>query len=182
MTSALVLIDLQNDFFANDELALCRADLVQTCNGLVERAHRAGVLVVEVHTVHEADGSTWALNMRDDDQGMAIRGTEGAAPVPGLLGGQVTLEKTRDSAFHRTDLERLLARHGIERIVLAGVSTESCISATATDAYARDLRVTLVSDATASMNREWHVRTLSGLTQLYRQAVVESSAVSLDDL
>ena len=172
MSPALVLIDLQNDYFADDELARCRDDLLAGSNRLVRAAREAGAPVVEVQTVHARDRSTWALNMLDDDQGMALEGTPGAARLDGLLESDHLVVKTRDSAFHGTGLGRWLREQGVSRLVLAGVSTESCIAATATDAYAYDLRVVLVEDATASVEKRLHDQTLERLHQQYRQDVV----------
>ena len=56
---ALVLIDLQEDFFDDPELKRCRADVSDACNLLVDRARAAGAPVVVVRTVHAADRSTW---------------------------------------------------------------------------------------------------------------------------
>jgi len=86
--------------------------------------------------------------------------------------------KTRDSAFHGTGLDEWLADRGVGRLVLAGVSTESCIAATATDAYAHDLEVVLVSDATASVESRLHDQTLERLQAQYRQDVRPAADVS----
>ncbi len=133
---------------ADPELERCRDDLVATGNDLVRVAREVGVPVIEVQTVHEPDGSTWTLTMHEDGQGVVERGTEGAERVEGLdPDGAEVVEKTRDSAFFETDLAERLRRAGIDHVVLCGVSTESCIAATARDAFALDLGATLVSDA-----------------------------------
>jgi len=172
VTTALLLIDLQNDYFADEELGRCRADLLAACNGLLEEARRAGALVVEVQTVHDPDRSTWTLNMLEDDQGVVLAGTCGARRLDDLHEADHVVVKTRDSAFHRTELAEVLAAHEVGRVVLTGVSTESCIAATATDAYAHDLRVVLVRDATASVDEALHDQVLERLQQQYRQEVV----------
>ena len=175
---ALLVVDMQVDYFNDSELERCRDDLVAACNTLVERAAAAGAPVFEVRTEHKPDRSTWALNMRDDDSGMVIEGTPGAEPVAGLrTDGTFTVVKTRDSAFFRTGLEDALAARGVGTIALAGVSTESCIATTAADAYARDLRVVIVDEAVASVDPELDRRTLEQLEQQYRQP-----AVRLDDV
>ena len=175
---ALVIVDMQVDYFNNSELARCRDDLVAACNALVERANAASAPVIEVRTEHKPDRSTWALNMRDDDSGMVIEGTPGAEPVRGLrTEGTITVIKTRDSAFFRTELEDLLVSRGIEAIALAGVSTESCIATTAADAYARDIRVVLVDEAVASVDPELNRRTQEQLEQQYRQPTVSLDQV-----
>lgn len=178
MTTALLVIDLQYDYFADDELERCRDDLVEACNLLIERARAAGAPVLEARTVHKRDKSTWALNMLEDDQGMALEGTRGAERLDELEEPDHVVMKTRDSAFHDTGLFEWLDQRGIERLVLAGVSTESCIAATAADAYAHDIRVVLVEDATASVEWEQHDQTLARLKEQYRQDVVKAEDVS----
>jgi nicotinamidase-related amidase len=177
MTTALVLIDLQYDYFADDELERCRDDLVKACNLLVDKARDAGAPVVELQTVHRDDKSTWALNMLEDDQGMALEGTRGAERLDELREVEHVVVKTRDSGFHATDLHEWLTERGVDRLVLAGVSTESCIAATATDAYAHDLAVVLVEDATASVQWRLHDETLERLKAQYRQEVVRAEDV-----
>jgi nicotinamidase-related amidase len=180
VTTALILIDLQNDYFADPELARCRDDLLEHSNELVGRARATGAPVVEVQTVHARDKSTWALNMREDDQGMALEGTSGAARLDRLLEPDHVVVKTRDSAFFGTELGAWLVDRDVDRLVLAGVSTESCIAATAIDAYARDLRVVLVEDATASIEWRLHDQTLERLHQQYRQEVRSVAEISFD--
>jgi nicotinamidase-related amidase len=177
VTTALVLIDLQNDYFRDAELERCRDDLLKHANELVDRARAAGAPVVEVRTVHARDRSTWTLNMLEDDQAMALEGTPGAARLGGLREPDHVVVKIRDSAFFGTDLDPWLADHSVDRLVLAGVSTESCIAATAGDAYARDLPVVLVEDATASIEWDLHDQTLARLREQYRQEVVSTADV-----
>jgi nicotinamidase-related amidase len=180
VSRALILIDLQYDYFADGELERCRDDLVKACNLLIDRARSAGAPVVEVRTVHARDKSTWALNMLEDDQGMALEGTRGAERLDELVEPDHVIVKTRDSAFHDTDLAGWLAERGVDRLVLAGVSTESCIAATATDAYAHDLEVMLVEDATASVEWSLHDQTLDRLKAQYRQDVIRAENIRFD--
>jgi nicotinamidase-related amidase len=171
---AVVMIDMQRDFFNDPELERCRDDLVRTCNRVIDHALERGLPVFEVRTVHAADRSTWSLNMLDDDSGMTIDGTPGVEPAPGLRNAGSTpamtlVTKTRDDAFHGTDLGELLVARGVDALLLCGVSTESCIAATATTAYARDLAVGVVLDATASVRWDLHDHTVDSLREQYRQ-------------
>ena len=168
---------MQVDFFNDPELERCRDDLIAACNTVIDGALDRGLPVVEVRTLHAPDHSTWALNMVDDGEGLTEEGTPGAEPVDGLhhagtTPGVTLLPKTRDSAFYGTDLEELLRREGVQSFLLCGVSTESCIAATAVDAYARDFAVALVEDGTASVRWDLHDHTLDSLRAQYRQPVV----------
>lgn len=182
----VVLVDMQRDFFQDPELERCRHDLTAACNRLVGAALTRRLLVVEVRTRHDRDRSTWALNMLEDGTGMTVAGTPGAEPVEGLSHAGTTQEirlihKTRDSAFHGTELAALMAAAQVDSFLLCGVSTESCIAATATEAYARDIAVGLVRDATASVRWDLHDHTIESLRQQYRQPAlyVEAAIASM---
>ncbi|WP_197430136.1 cysteine hydrolase family protein [Auraticoccus cholistanensis] len=172
---ALVVIDLQQDLC----LGVPELDsVVQRVNALAARAREEGAPVFEVRTTHLPDGSTWALNMRDDGQGMALRGSEGWGPVPGLeLPGAQLVEKTRDDAFLGTDLADRLRGAGVDAVVLCGVTTEACVAVTGASAYGHDLRVVVAEDAVASSDDEAHIRALKWLEEQYRAELVRSDQV-----
>jgi len=173
---ALVVIDLQVDYVEAPGLRDRRTDLVSGVAQLARRAHEAGVPVVEVRTVHAADRSTWTLDMLEDGEGLVIAGTPGADRLPELdLAPDTVVVKTRDSAFFGTDLLDALGR--ARRPALVGVSTESCVRATAVDAYAHDLRAVLVADAMASADESQHRETLDRLHTQYRLPVARLADV-----
>jgi nicotinamidase-related amidase len=58
-----------------------------------------------------------------------------------------------------------------------GVSTESCVFATAIDAFAHDLVVTVVFDGTASVDWDLHEQTLERLPQQGRREAIESTDI-----
>lgn len=176
---ALMMVDLQNGFFEHGPLKERRAELLQHTRALLAWAHRLGLLVVNVRTQHRADRSTWTLNMLEDDQGFALVGEHGAQPLPELdLGGCVEVIKTRDDAFLGTDLATLLRAQRIGTIVLAGVSTHSCIATTAARAYAENFHVVLASDAIASDRPAVHETTLGLLAEEFRFAVLTSTTIT----
>ena len=83
------------------------------------------------------------------------------APEPGDF---VIRSKKRLSAFYGTDLDVLLRSLGTETVVIAGINTNTCVLCTAFDAFNRDLRVVVPSDAVASMyGEDLHVFGLENL-------------------
>jgi nicotinamidase-related amidase len=62
--------------------------------------------------------------------------------------------KPRYSAFDLTPLALVLDGLGAERMVLAGAATEMCVAQTAIDAREQGLKVTVVTDACASVDAE----------------------------
>ncbi|WP_169799235.1 cysteine hydrolase family protein [Nocardioides jensenii] len=168
-TPALVMIDMQVAFFSSGPLEPLREELVSRCNELHRWASYRQIPVFQVRTQHQADKSTWTLSMLEDDQGFLIAGDDDAGPVPGLVTeGAAEVVKTRDSAFHGTDLaDRLRERH-VDLLIVCGVSTHTCVSATATDAYAHDLHVVLAEDAIASHRPDLHQPWLDMLCEEFR--------------
>ena len=52
----------------------------------------------------------------------------------------ILLEKPRFGAFYGTDLELILRAHGIDTVIISGISTPVCCDTTAREAQARDFR------------------------------------------
>ena len=64
--------------------------------------------------------------------------------------GEPVVEKSTNSAFIGTDLERQLRAEGIETLVVVGLTTEHCVSSTARMAGDLGFETYVVSDATAN--------------------------------
>ena len=71
--------------------------------------------------------------------------------------------KHRYSAFGETDLADQLRRAGVERVVIAGVVTNVCVRATATDAFFCGFDVTVASDAVAATSPGLHREALAAI-------------------
>lgn len=168
--TAVLIVDMQNAYFANQALRDQQAGLVAACNQLIEAAKGASLPVFMVTTAHHRDISTWTLNMMADQQGYLFTGSDGTATVPDLeTAGTIALTKTRDSAFFETTLLSMLRNYDITQLILAGVSTHTCIAQTAADAYAANFAVTIATDAVASHQPRFHQVMLDLLALEYRQ-------------
>ena len=92
---------------------------------------------------------------RSADGGRFHAGTPGfefkpeAEPLP----GEPVLEKTTTAAFVGTDLEDRLRRDDAETLVVAGLTTDHCCSATARMASDLGFETLVVGDATATHDR-----------------------------
>ena len=128
--TALLVIDVQSGVVDH---AHQRDEVVANIGALVERARAEEVPLVWVqHSSEEmAQGSDeWAFVPELEQQP--------AEPV---------VHKRFGDAFEETDLEEVLARAGVGRLVVAGAQTDACIRSTIHGAFARGYDVTLVGDA-----------------------------------
>ena len=87
--------------------------------------------------------------------------------------------KPMHSGFYQTPLQILLQHLGVTSIVLAGLTTNSCILCTAHDANMRDFQVTVVSDCCAARSRREHKEALANMREMASAKVVTLSSLRL---
>jgi biuret amidohydrolase len=156
-TTALIVVDMQNDFVAPGAPMESR-----TGRGMVPNLKRAldccrahGIPVIYTAHVHRSSGCDMGLLAHAPSIGRGealVDGSPGAAIFPEIAprDGEIVISKHRFSAFYGTDLEIILRGLGVTTVVITGVTTENCCHATARDAYFRDFQVVFLSDATAT--------------------------------
>jgi nicotinamidase-related amidase len=140
--SALVLIDLQNDYFPGGRFELHEASAAVAKAGQVLAAFRARGWPV-IHVRHEADrpGATFFLPGTD---GAAIH--PAVAPAP----GETVVLKHFPNSFRETDLQERLEALGVRHLVVAGMMTNLCVDATVRAAFDLAYDVTVLGDACAA--------------------------------
>ena len=174
----LVIIDMQRAYFATEALQLQKDSLVKSINQLIHAANESKAKVFNIRTEHAKDTSTWTLNMMRDNEGFLFRGSDETKPVDGLdITNAIDIVKTRDSAFYNTILKDSLQKLNISTLILCGVSTHTCITQSAADAYAADIHVILAKDAVADDSPDFHDVSLSQLKKDYRQDVLSNQEI-----
>jgi nicotinamidase-related amidase len=149
--TALINIDLQKCFVdsAPDGLAL-----LDSINELAVACREAGILVIHTRHVLRPDGSNIGL-LRDIPaiRDALLNEDAGSAALHEALvldERDIVLDKPRFGAFYGTHLAEILGSRGIDTVIISGISTPVCCYTTAREAHARDLRVLLLSDGTAT--------------------------------
>lgn len=160
-TRAAVLVhDLQRYFlrpFAPGCPALDAA-LSRTAD-VLGAARVAGVPVF--YTAQDGDHSDRGLQGDLWGPGMTATG-EDTAIVPEVAprAGDHLVTKRRYSAFAKSDFGERLADHGRDQLVITGVYAHIGITATAFDAFQREVRPFVVADAVAAFTHDQHARAL----------------------
>jgi gluconolactonase len=167
---ALIIQDMQNDVmmeggaFAStgSPVHAREQNVVENIRRLAETCRARGVMVIHVWFVVEpgAPGMTLNAPLFEGvvDNNALVRGTWGAAPVPGLepKPGDFVVEKMRMSAWEGTRLETLLKSGGRNVIINTGAWTNMSVEHTARTGADKGYLIVLPEDACSTMNADWH--------------------------
>ena len=183
---ALLLIDFQKDFCHPDGyLAKVGGDLkpahkaVRKVMPVLEAARNAGVMVFHTREGHRpslidlSKYKKWRSCLAGAEIGMTsqtgskflVRGSPGWEIIPELapIEGEEVFDGPGYDKFMHTDLEHCLRCAGVKYLIVAGLTTEVCVSSTIRGATERGFECILVADGTAGSEMEFcvaHIKTM----------------------
>jgi nicotinamidase-related amidase len=133
--------------------------VIDVQNGVVAGAHQRDTVVANISTLVEkarGEGVPIVWVQHSDEQ--LETGSEAWEYVPELArqDSEPLVHKAFGDSFEDTDLEELLAKAEVGRLIVTGAQTDACIRSTIHGAFARGYDVTLVGDAhTTEDQTEW---------------------------
>jgi len=160
--SALLVIDLQNDFFHDDGVHAKNGVDVTALRERIPEALKLSNLCreLDIPVIHIGYVLHPDKNGRAADVGLFVAGarpwlvdeglrpgTWGAAFLDVLGKPDFWVEKNRASGFYGTYLETLLRDMKIDTLIFAGFATNLCVENTFRDAWVRDFRVIGIREA-----------------------------------
>jgi nicotinamidase-related amidase len=147
MSRALVIVDIQNDYFPGGRFPLVDPEqaaerAAHVLNGFRERGEPV------FHMQHVWEG---------DDAEFFSPGTPGIEIHDAVrpLDGEPVVQKEHPNSFRETDLERRLRAAGVSDLVVAGMMTSMCVDATVRAASDLGFGCTVVHDACAAPDLEF---------------------------
>jgi nicotinamidase-related amidase len=167
MTTALIVIDMQQALCAGEEAAFDIKDVMKRINVLIANAKSSAAPVIFMQ--HEEDEGS----LRFESKGWQLA-TELATSED-----DTRVRKTTPDSFHETTLRALLDERGVTALVVCGLQTDFCIDTTVRRALALGYPVTLAGDAhstldngvlTAAQIIAHHNRTLSNISSFGARA------------
>ena len=187
-STALLVIDPYNDFISEGGKIWDRIKSVAEANGCVANmlqllitARKVGLRVFYAmhHRYRPDDYETWKhiapIQKATWSRKTFEYGTWGGefraefTPQPGDI---VAQEHWCSSGFANTDLDLLLKRHGIQKLIVAGLIAHTCVESTVRFAVELGYDVTLAKDATADYSEEFmHAALVTNLPN-YAGAIV----------
>ena len=156
--SALIVIDVLNEFFERPPLSERREAVARNINQLVRLFREHHHPIIWVRQEFRPDLSDAFLDMRKTGVRVTIEGTEGARILGELdqRPADTVIVKRRYSAFFDTPLDDILRAARPDVLVIGGVNTHACVRTTVIDAYQRDYEVVVASDCTTSYDDAHH--------------------------
>jgi nicotinamidase/pyrazinamidase len=166
--TALIVIDVQNDFAdpAGSLFVNGATDVVKMVNGEARQATEGGAIVVYTQDWHPdstphfaKDGGIWPVHCVADSWGAAFhpdlsvvgpsvrKGTHGEDGYSGF-----SMKDPETGAVTSTELESLLRERGVTQVVVVGLATDYCVSATAIDATRLGFDTEVLQDAIAAVD------------------------------
>lgn len=168
--SALIVVDVQNDFVHRDGTLFVEGGpaAIPEVNAEIDAAVAAGALVVYTQDWHPPDtphfaerGGTWPPHCVRDTWGAELhddlRVVEGAPVVKKGTGYEdgysgFTVRDLASDAPVPTELDDILRGRDVGRVTVVGVATDVCVKATALDAVELGYPTRVVAPATAAVN------------------------------
>lgn len=134
MTTALLIIDVQQALCTGDHAAFESERVIDRINLVSRKARTAGAPVIVIQ--HESQN------------GPLSYGTAGWQLAAGLevQPTDTYLRKKATDSFHQTDLHAVLQAKGIQNLIICGLQSEFCVDTTTRRALALGYPVVLVSD------------------------------------
>lgn len=175
--SALLIVDLQNDFLHPDG-AYARggassvdiAALPARIEPLTDAFRKNGGLVAAtLFTLVPGRGGEPIISphlkalrpfLRKGD---FMPGSWGQQLVDELAPADATVEKIAYSAFYMTRLEWVLRKCGIEHLYVCGIVTNGGVASTVRDAHVREFHCTVLADGCAAFSPQIHAAAIEGL-------------------
>ena len=151
MNKALLLIDLQNDYFPGGKFPLWNTDAVLTnIEQAIKAARTKGIPVIHIqHVANPKMGIAPFFN----------EGTEGAKIHPRILAAApdapIVVKEYADS-FFGTELEETLLGLGVNELLVCGMMTQNCVTHTAISKSAEKYNVSILPDCCTTVNEMLH--------------------------
>jgi ureidoacrylate peracid hydrolase len=191
--AALVVVDMQNYFVAPgfpQEVPVAR-DIVPNINRMAAAMRRAGGTVAWIQTTATGALETWGnhhkYGMRPEVTARRLatlaEDAEGFKLWPELApsAADLRVKKIKFSAMlpGSSDLHEVLARRGVDTLLVAGTTTNVCCESTARDAMQRNYQVIFVADGNAALTDAEHNATLCNMVTLFADVMTTEQVLAV---
>ncbi len=153
---ALLLIDIQNDYFPGGKVNLPDSiKAAENARKVLQEFRNNNLPIIHIQHLSVRPGATFFI---PDTTGTDIHIT--VKPE----NGETSIKKNFPNSFRETQLKNFLDQWQINRLVIAGMMTQMCVDATTREAFDLGFECTVVTDACAANSLEWNKQKISAET------------------
>lgn len=153
MTAALILVDIQNDYFPGGSMELVgMAAAATNARAVLDRFRGNGAPLFHIQHLAVAEGATFFVPGTK-----GVEHNEAVAPEA----GEPVIAKNFPNSFRDTDLDLRLKKAGAEHIVVVGAMSHMCIDATTRAAFDAGYQCTVIDDACATRDLTFKEETIA---------------------
>lgn len=146
MNTALLIIDVQNDYFSNGKCELFQSELaLKVIKELLSRFRKRGLPIYFIQHIADREVDFFVPETFGVDIHEQIR----------PLSSEKVIVKRVPNSFSGTNLQAELRKSSITKLVVCGMMTHMCVDTTVRAAKDLDYSVTLISDACTTKELEW---------------------------
>ncbi|MDF3002068.1 MAG: isochorismatase hydrolase [Bacillota bacterium] len=170
MSKALLVIDLQNDYFPGGKFPLWNTEkTLKNVLTAIERANHKRIPVIHIQ------------HIADPERGMAPffnEGTDGASIKPEVLeaapGSPIVIKHHADG-FYQTNLSKVLDGLGVKELILCGMMTQNCVTHTAISKSAEPYSVTMIPECCTTVNEAIHAFAVNAVSTRLKLGRIEEA-------
>lgn len=157
MKQALLVIDVQNDYFPDGKFPLWNPEgVLANIEKAIDNAKQVGVPVILVQHVVKQENAPFF--------GEGTTGSEIHSRIQAKLPDAPVVVKERADCFEKTTLENHLKELGIEQLLLCGMMTHNCVTHTAISKRAENYQVKVLQDCCTTVSEILHLLALDALS------------------
>ena len=142
MRTALLMVDIQNDYFPGGKNELVGSPEASIkAKKLLETFREKKLPVIHIQHISTRSGATYFVQNTP-----GVRFNENVTPLP----GEIVIIKHFPNSFRNTELLDVLKKAGIGRLVICGMMTHMCIDSTTRAAFDLGFDCIVAQDACAT--------------------------------
>ena len=159
-SSALIVVDVQNDFCEGGALAVKEGEkVVSPLNSLIDALVASNVPVFftrdwhpKNHCSFKAYGGPWPPHCVMNTRGAAFHPKLRVPKSAIIISKATEPEREAYSGFEGTDLASKLREMGVTELFVGGLATDYCVKNTVGDALRKGFRVNVLTDGVRGVN------------------------------
>lgn len=148
MAKALLLVDIQNDYFPGGKMELVNAQRMASHAGsLLMKCRQKGLPIIHIQHISVRPG---APAFHHGTDGIHIHSS--VSPLP----GEMVIQKNYANSFRGTTLHEKLQAMSVRELIVCGAMSHMCIDTTVRAAFDLGYHCTVVEDACTTRNLEFN--------------------------